>query len=441
MEDLNALRYKIAEDSKAAHTDLTSLTALHAQISMALIQNSTLHDMLHACTDALVQHLDAAFARIWVLNTETQVLELQASSGMYTHLNGAHSRIPMGQLKIGLIAQTRLPHLTNTVIGDPRVNDQEWAKREGMVAFAGYPLLVEDRVIGVMALFARHTLNTAVLQIMSSLANGIALGIDRKHSEEERYRLLLQEQHARAAEIALELRNTFLSHVSHDLKNPLASIKTTVQLLQRRLTYGRQLDTNRLLGDLTKIESQTNKMSMMLDDLLDISQLQIGQQPPLVYQPLDLVKLVQRVVQTQQSMVHFPHIVIEALVNELVISGASVQLERVCINLLSNAIKYSPRGGTITVTISKVEKEGKSWAKLTVQDQGIGIPADEVPHIFKPFYRASNAIDYVAGSGIGLASVSQIIKQHRGTITVESIEKIGTTFVIHLPLTNEEHPN
>jgi signal transduction histidine kinase len=347
----------------------------------------------------------------------------------------------MGQLKIGLIAQTRLPHLTNTVIGDPRVNDQEWAKREGMVAFAGYPLLVEDRVIGVMALFARHTLNTAVLQIMSSLANGIALGIDRKHSEEERYRLLLQEQHARAAEIALELRNTFLSHVSHDLKNPLASIKTTVQLLQRRLTYGRQLDTNRLLGDLTKIESQTNKMSMMLDDLLDISQLQIGQQPPLVYQPLDLVKLVQRVVQTQQSMVHFPHIVIEALVNELVISGASVQLERVCINLLSNAIKYSPRGGTITVTISKVEKEGKSWAKLTVQDQGIGIPADEVPHIFKPFYRASNAIDYVAGSGIGLASVSQIIKQHRGTITVESIEKIGTTFVIHLPLTNEEHPN
>jgi signal transduction histidine kinase len=93
------------------------------------------------------------------------------------------------------------------------------------------------------------------------------------------------------------------------------------------------------------------------------------------------------------------------------------------------------------VTISKVEKEGKSWAKLTVQDQGIGIPADEVPHIFKPFYRASNAIDYVAGSGIGLASVSQIIKQHRGTITVESIEKIGTTFVIHLPLTNEEHPN
>ncbi len=440
--ELNALRSQAEKDRKAAHAELTSMAALGAQVSRALIQTSTLHDMLHACTDALVQHLDAAFARIWILNTETQVLELRASSGMYTHLNGAHSRIPMGQLKIGLIAQTRLPHLTNTVIGDPRVNDQEWAKREGMIAFAGYPLLVEDRVIGVMALFARHTLNDSTLQIMSSLANGIALGIDRKHSEEERYRLLLQEQHARAAELALELRNTFLSHVSHDLKNPLASIKATVQLLQRRLTHGRQLDTNQLLGDLTKIESQTNKMTMMLDDLLNISQLQIGQQPPLVYQPLDLVKLVQRAVQTQQSMGHFPHIAIEALVPELTIPGDPAQLERVCINLLSNAIKYSPQRTTIIVTISKVENEGKSWAKLTVQDQGIGIPANEIPYIFKPFYRASNAtINHVTGSGIGLASVSQIIKQHGGTITVESTEKIGTTFVIHLPLTNEEHPN
>ncbi len=439
LEELNTLRSQAAKQT-TAQAELISLTALDAQVSLALIQNSTLHDMLQACTDALVKHIDAAFARIWILNTETQVLELRASSGMYTHLNGTHSRIPMGQLKIGLIAQTRLPHLTNTVIGDPRVNDQEWAKREGMIAFAGYPLLVEDRVIGVMALFARHTLNDSTLQIMSSLANGIALGIDRKHSEEERH-LLMQRQHAHAAELALELRNTFLSHVSHDLKNPLASIKTTVQLLQRRLTHGRQLDTNRLIGDLTKIESQANKMVMMLDDLLDISQLPMEQRTTLVCQSLDLVKLVQWVVQTQQSMVHLPQIVVETLVPELTIPGDPVQLERVCINLLSNAIKYSPQGGTVTVTISKVENEGKSWAKLTVQDQGIGIPADEVPHIFKPFYRASNVINHIAGSGIGLASVSQIIKQHRGTITVESIEKVGTTFVIHLPVINEEHPN
>ena len=71
---------------------------------------------------------DAAFARIWTLNEAKDVLELQASAGMYTHLDGPHSRIPVGQFKIGLIARDREPHLTNQVVGDPRVNDQSWAR-------------------------------------------------------------------------------------------------------------------------------------------------------------------------------------------------------------------------------------------------------------------------------------------------------------------------
>jgi signal transduction histidine kinase len=344
----------------------------------------------------------------------------------------------MGQLKIGLIAETRLPHLTNAVIGDPRVNDQEWARREGMVAFAGYPLLIDDRVMGVMALFARHTLTASVLEIMSAIANGIALGIDHKRSEEERDRLLIHEQHARAAELALELRNVFISNVSHDLKNPLTSIRTTIQLLQRRLAHGRPLDVNRFSEELIRLESQSTKMNMMIDDLLDVSQLQIGQQPIMVSQALDLVELVHRVVQGQQSTAHLHQIVIEASVPKLVISGDLVRLERLCTNLLSNAIKYSLLGGTITITVSKEEDKNKSWAKLTVQDQGIGIPNEEVPHIFEPFYRASNALDRVAGTGIGLASVSQIIEQHGGTITVQSEVGIGTTFIIYLPLISKK---
>ena len=96
--------------------------------------------MLQRCAEALVDHLHGAFARIWTLNPQEDVLELQASAGLYTHLDGPHSRVPVGKYKIGLIAQERKPHLTNAVVGDPRVSDQEWARREGMVAFAGYPL-------------------------------------------------------------------------------------------------------------------------------------------------------------------------------------------------------------------------------------------------------------------------------------------------------------
>ena len=113
---------------------------------------------------------------------------------MYTHLDGPHSRVPMGALKIDTIAQLRKPRLTNSVLGDELVN-QEWARQEGMKAFAGYPLLVENRVLGVMAMFSRQALSEAALDAMSSVSNGIALGVERLRAgdalraSEERYRM------------------------------------------------------------------------------------------------------------------------------------------------------------------------------------------------------------------------------------------------------------
>ena len=156
------------------------LAALEADIGIALTRSDSLPDILQQCVQALVKHLDAALARIWTLKAEENVLELQVSAGMYTHINGFHSRVPVGQFKIGVIAQSRQPHLTNNVIGDHRVHDQEWAAREGMVAFAGYPLVVEEQVVGVMAIFARHLLPEDTLKAMASVANGLALGIQRK---------------------------------------------------------------------------------------------------------------------------------------------------------------------------------------------------------------------------------------------------------------------
>jgi PAS domain S-box-containing protein len=172
------------------------IAALVADIGAALTQSDTKQEMLQRCAEALVRQLEAAFARIWILNDAENVLELQASAGLYTHLDGAHSRVPVGKFKIGLIAEERKSHLTNSVVGDPRVGDQEWAKREGMVAFAGYPLIVDGQLVGVMAMFARHTLTEVALDGMESIANGVALGIKRKRAErelqesEERYRSL-----------------------------------------------------------------------------------------------------------------------------------------------------------------------------------------------------------------------------------------------------------
>jgi len=171
--------------------------ALLADVSVALAEHGQpLQSMLQKSAEALVRRLDAAFARIWTLNPKESMLELQASAGMYTHLNGRHSRIPVGELKIGLIAKERQPHLTNDVCNDPRVSDQKWARENGMVAFAGYPLLVEDRVVGVMAMFARHPLNEDTVEAIATVAAPIAQGVERKRAEEaqraseEKFRIL-----------------------------------------------------------------------------------------------------------------------------------------------------------------------------------------------------------------------------------------------------------
>jgi PAS domain S-box-containing protein len=171
--------------------------ALLADVGGALAEHpAPMQSMLQKSAEALVRHLDAAFARIWTLNLKESLLELQASAGMYTHLNGGHSRVPLGKLKIGLIAQERQPHLTNDVCNDPRISDKEWAREEGMVAFAGYPLLVEDRVVGVMAMFARHPLTEDTVEALATVAAPIAQGIERKRAEEalraseEKFRIL-----------------------------------------------------------------------------------------------------------------------------------------------------------------------------------------------------------------------------------------------------------
>ena len=159
-------------------------SALRVDISGVLTKADSVRAMLQGCAEALVRHLDVAFARFWTLPRGGNVLTLEASAGLYTHLDGSHSRIPVGDLKIGLIAQERRPHLTNDVPNDSRVSDKQWAAREGMVAFAGYPLIVSDRVVGVMAMFSRQALALGTLETLGSIADSIAQGIERKRSED-----------------------------------------------------------------------------------------------------------------------------------------------------------------------------------------------------------------------------------------------------------------
>jgi signal transduction histidine kinase len=178
--DIAPFSNEVVED----HSHGTREANLRGEINRLLARPGSTRRTLQDCTDAIVNHLNVVFARIWTLKRGEENLELQASSGLYTGLHGSHSRIPVGHLKIGLIAETRVPYLTNAAPGDPRI-DKEWARREGIVAFAGYPLLVDDRVVGVIAMFARVPIGPETLGTIGSIAGIVAQGIERQRSEKE----------------------------------------------------------------------------------------------------------------------------------------------------------------------------------------------------------------------------------------------------------------
>src|SRR3989442_2613586 len=140
------------------------LFAFRADVDHALSHNQSIPTMLQGCAVAMQKHVDAALARIWMFDLTRAQLELQASAGVDTRLDGPHSRIPVGQFEIGLIAKEKVPRLTNELPSDPAARDQEWARYEGIVSFAGYPLLVGEVCVGVLAVFARQPLARRILE-------------------------------------------------------------------------------------------------------------------------------------------------------------------------------------------------------------------------------------------------------------------------------------
>jgi PAS domain S-box-containing protein len=173
---------KQAEELRAARS---RQVAVRADVSSALETDNTLRGTLQSCAEAVVKHLGAAFARIWIVTKDGRFLELQASAGMYTHLDGAHRLVPVGQLKIGLIALERTPHVTNDVINDPRLSNPDWARVEGMVAFAGFPLVAGGQVVGVLAMFSREPISQGVMETLATISDTIAQSIQRKQAEED----------------------------------------------------------------------------------------------------------------------------------------------------------------------------------------------------------------------------------------------------------------
>jgi PAS domain S-box-containing protein len=290
----------------------------------------------------------------------------------------------------------------------------------GITSWMCVPLMTRGMPVGAMTFMAAESARHYAphdVAVAEDLARRAAVAIDNA-------RLYRQLQDS------LRTRDEFLSSASHDLKNPLAAIKGLAQLLQRRAARGETLDFDQIRDGLTRIDVTTTKMTAIVDELLDIAKLQMGRPLDLERRPMDLVSTARAVAAEQQQQTRRHTIEVETSGNELLGAWDPVRVERVLGNLVSNAVKYSPGGGTITVSV----RQEDGWAVVDVQDQGIGIPAADLPYIFERFRRGSNVIGRIDGTGIGLAASRHIVEQHGGSISAESVEGGGAHFTVRLPI-------
>ena len=405
----------------------TRLAMMGLDVGIALTQKASLEDILQQCTEAMVRYLDAAFARIWILDQEEQMLVLKASSGMYTHLDGPHGRVPVGKFKIGLIAEEKLAHLTNDVLDDPRVGDHEWAKREGMIAFAGHPLMIEGRVLGVVAMFSKSKLGDATLQAIASIADGIALGVERKFTEEA----LIKARDA--AEVASVAKSQFLANMSHELRTPMNAILGYSEMLTEEAEAD-GLDS--FTPDLQKINKAGKHLLSLINDVLDISKIEAGKME-LYLETFDVSEMVHELASTVQPLIDANNdtLIVECRTTTGVMRADLTKVRQSLLNLLSNAAKFTS-SGNVTLHVERIAGVSSAGDRITfkVQDSGIGMTPEQVSGVFEAFTQAdASTTRKFGGTGLGLAITRRFCQMMGGDVTVISEPGHGSAFTIDLP--------
>jgi signal transduction histidine kinase len=242
-------------------------------------------------------------------------------------------------------------------------------------------------------------------------------------------RRLRAERAEAAAREALAVRDELFSLATHDLKGPLQIMTLNAQVLRRQIPAAAM--TPSLETRLGHIVRAAHRMGELIDHFLEVTR---GQERPLKREPMDLLAMVRGKVRELEANASRHHFVLEVPDGrDFTGEWDSHALERVLENLMGNAVKYSAAGSTVTVHLMVEEGESQQFVLLSVTDQGIGIPAADLPFVFERFHRGRNVSQDVSGSGVGLASARRMVELHGGTLAVRSVEGQGSTFTVRLP--------
>jgi signal transduction histidine kinase len=224
-----------------------------------------------------------------------------------------------------------------------------------------------------------------------------------------------------------------LAVMCHDIQNQIAFALSYTQFLQLRHERGDLIDTAHLADGLTRIGGALRRVGLFVADLQDVALADANRSVHNVLRPLDLVRLVQSCAADLQLPGSRRRITVDPRVPTVTGRWDGARLERAIDNLLRNAVRYSPAHAPIDVRVWSEQRFGREWAALSVTDHGVGIPRQDLPHVFDRYRRGQNVKDRFPGLGLGLWSVRRIVLEHGGTVHVMSRLGKGSTFVVRLP--------
>ncbi len=249
-------------------------------------------------------------------------------------------------------------------------------------------------------------------------------------AERQRAELAVRQVQEREQEFS-DLKSRFITTTSHEFRTPLAIVMTSAELVER---MGNQCSEERRISYLQKIRQAVRSMTMILTDLLTLGKANSG---ALEFHPmrLDLLEFCTRLL-TDMNLGADSSPALRW--NSVIDNAVEVTLDPnlltlILTNLLSNAIKFSPHGDSIDLDVQCPAADDPGFVRFHLQDHGIGIPIEDVPHLFEAFHRASN-VDTIPGIGLGLAIVRQCVDLHHGQITIQSEINQGTSVVVKLPI-------
>lgn len=289
-----------------------------------------------------------------------------------------------------------------------------------------------DLFISFLALALNTLLLTANLhrsKVSAQLAQQALTKLVTANQELHHSQLQLQQAYEKEKELS-ELKSRFVSIASHEFRTPLTTICLSTESL---IAYRDRLTDEQINQRLGKIQSQVQHLSEITEDVLQIARLQASR---MEFHPiwLDLDELCHSILADLQSLPEAKQRLVYQCDEPLPTAYVDKRLTRQLIyNLAVNALKYSPVDTQVVITPRRVDQE----LVLTVSDEGIGIPAADLPYLFEPFHRADN-VGTIAGTGLGLVIVKEAVELHGGSITVQSEVNRGTIFTVKLPLLTAE---